>query len=98
MRLGLSLRPADHRDRKDSRSASGCPGSITFKKTDREVDEKSYVLRERSFGRVERTLALPDGINADAAQANFRSAVLTLVLPKIPEAQTSAKHIPARTR
>jgi len=68
------------------------------KKTDRELDEKGYVLRERSFGRVERTLALPDGIDADAAQASFKSGVLTVTLPKTAEAQTSAKQIPVQTR
>jgi HSP20 family protein len=68
------------------------------KKTDRELDEKGYVVRERSFGRVERTLALPEGIDADAAQASFKSGVLTVTLPKTAEAQTSAKHIPVQTR
>jgi len=43
------------------------------KKADREVDEKWLYLHERSFGRVER-IAPADGIDANAAQANFRAA------------------------
>jgi HSP20 family protein len=67
------------------------------KKTDREVDKNGYLLRERSFGRVERTVPLPESINADAAQANFKSGVLTVTIPKTAEAQGSAKRIPVRS-
>lgn len=67
------------------------------KKVDREVDENGYILRERSFGRVERSLPLPDGIDVNAAQAVFKSGVLTLTIPKTPEAQSGAKHIPVRS-
>ena len=67
------------------------------KKVDREVDENGYILRERSFGRVERSLPLPDGIDVNAAQAIFKSGVLTLTIPKTPQAQSGAKHIPVRS-
>jgi HSP20 family protein len=67
------------------------------KKTDREVDENGYILRERSFGRFERTLPLPDGIDADAAQAHFKSGVLTVTIPKTAEAQSGSKRIPVRS-
>jgi HSP20 family protein len=63
------------------------------KRTDRGVDEGGYILRERSFGRFERSVPLPDGIDADAAQANFKCGVLTVTIPKKPEAQSSAKRI-----
>ena len=67
------------------------------KKTDREVDKNGYLLRERSFGRVERALPLPEGIDANAAQATFKSGVLTVTIPKTAEAQSSAKRIPVRS-
>jgi hypothetical protein len=38
---------------------------------------------------------MPDGIDVNAAQAVFKSGVLTLTIPKTPEAQSGAKHIPA---
>ena len=52
------------------------------KKADREVDENGYILHERSFGRVERMVPLPDGIDSNAAQASFKSGVLTVTIPK----------------
>ena len=67
------------------------------KKANREVDENGYLLRERIFGRIERTVPLPDGIDADHAQARFKSGVLTVTIPKTAEAQTGAKRIPVRS-
>lgn len=67
------------------------------KKADREVDEKGYLLRERTFGRIERAVPLPDGIDADQAQASFKSGLLTVTIPKTAEAQTGAKRIPVRS-
>ncbi|RUM24178.1 Hsp20/alpha crystallin family protein [Rhizobium vallis] len=67
------------------------------KKTDREAEENGYILRERSFGRVERRLPLPDGIDADAAKASFKSGVLTVTIPKTAESQSSSKRIPVQS-
>jgi HSP20 family protein len=67
------------------------------KKTDREVNENGYILRERSFGRVERAVPLPDGIDANAAQAAFKSGVLTVTIPKTAQAGNGAKRIPVRS-
>jgi HSP20 family protein len=66
------------------------------KKADRKVDENGYILHERSFGRVERALPLPDGIDADAAQATFKNGILTVTIPKTAQAQSSAKRIPVK--
>ena len=67
------------------------------KKADRNVEAHGYILRERSFGRVERSLPLPDGIDVNAAQAVFKSGVITLTIPKTAEAQGGAKRIPVRS-
>jgi HSP20 family protein len=64
------------------------------KKMDREVNEQGYVLRERSFGRIERSLPLPDGIDADRAQATFKNGVLTVIVPKTSSGQSDARRIP----
>jgi HSP20 family protein len=66
------------------------------KKADRKVDENGYILHERSFGRVERALPLPDGIDADAAQATFKNGILTVTIPKTAQAQSSTKRIPVK--
>jgi HSP20 family protein len=49
---------------------------------EREVDEGSYVRRERRFGRFLRTLELPVEINAEGAEASFENGVLMLRVPK----------------
>jgi HSP20 family protein len=64
------------------------------KKIDREVNEEGYVLRERSFGRIDRSLPLPDGIDADRAQATFKNGVLTVTIPRTSPAQSDARRIP----
>ena len=67
------------------------------KKTDREINEDGYVLRECSVGRVERALPFPEGVDADAVQANFKRGVLTLTIPKKPDAPGGPKRIPVRS-
>jgi HSP20 family protein len=42
---------------------------------------------ERRYGRLERTLTLPEGIEPDKAEARYRDGVLEVRLPKSPEAQ-----------
>ena len=41
---------------------------------------------ERFYGRFERRIALPDGVDEDAAKADFRDGVLTVTLPRSPGA------------
>jgi HSP20 family protein len=67
------------------------------KRADRGVEESGYILRERSFGRVERSVPLPDDIDVDAAQANFKCGVLTVVIAKNLAAQSGAKRISVKS-
>lgn len=41
--------------------------------------------RERRFGKVERTIVLPEGANLEAVDAKLEHGVLTISVPKIPE-------------
>lgn len=66
------------------------------KKSGREEDERGYLLRERSFGKIERMVPLPDGVDPDGARARFENGVLTVVIPKTQQAQDSVKHIEVR--
>jgi HSP20 family protein len=66
------------------------------KKLEREAEEKGYVLHERSFGRVERVVPLPDGLDLDAAEATFKNGVLTVSIPWTGEALAAVKHIPVK--
>jgi len=63
------------------------------KQDEKEEKKKDYYLRERNFGSFERAFQLPDGVDGDKIEANFKKGVLTVSLPKKPEAQQAAKKI-----
>lgn len=46
-----------------------------------------YVRMERGYGAFERSLTLPEGIDASAITANFEHGVLEVVIPKPAEAK-----------
>jgi HSP20 family protein len=66
------------------------------KTAERETEKEGYIRRERSFGRVERVIALPDGVDLDSAKATFKNGVLSITLAKTPEAQAAVKRIAVR--
>jgi HSP20 family protein len=63
------------------------------KKLERAHEGEGFMLRERSFGRTERILPLPDGLDLDAARAEFRRGVLTVTIPKAVQEQQGPKRI-----
>lgn len=63
------------------------------KREEREQKEKGYFMSERHFGSFERTLRLPHGIDDSKIDARFENGVLTVTLPKTPEAATVPKKI-----
>jgi len=63
------------------------------KREEKEEKKKDYYLRERNFGSFERSFQVPDGVDNDKIEASFKKGVLTVTLPKKPEAQTAAKKI-----
>jgi HSP20 family protein len=50
-----------------------------------EVEDKDRGYSERFFGRFERRVALPTGVDEDKANARFDNGVLTVTIPKAPE-------------
>jgi HSP20 family protein len=50
-------------------------------------DSDQYYAHERSYGSFMRTFTLPDDIDADKVNAEFKDGVLTVQVPKKPEAQ-----------
>ena len=71
-------------------------GILTIKGEKREEKEerkKDYYLSERRFGSFQRSFQLPDGVDADKIEARFKNGVLTVTLPKSPEAQRKEKKI-----
>jgi HSP20 family protein len=67
------------------------------KQEKKEEKEKDYYRRERSFGSFERSFQLPDNIEDDKIEANFKNGVLSVILPKSAEAQQQAKKIEVKT-
>ena len=67
------------------------------KKEEKEEKKKDYYLHERHFGSFERSFGIPDGVDADKIEAHFKNGVLTVTLPKTPEAQKSEKKIAIKT-
>jgi len=63
------------------------------KRAEREEKGENRYLSERSYGAFQRSFALPRGIDRDKVAANFANGVLTVMLPKTPEAQKQEKKI-----
>ncbi len=71
-------------------------GGLTIKgekKDEREEKKNDCHVSERRYGSFERYFSLPEGVDADKIEANFKKGVLTVTLPKKAEAQKAAKKI-----
>jgi HSP20 family protein len=65
------------------------------KKAEKEQKDKNYRLIERNYGSFERSLELPDGVNADAIQATIEKGVLKVTVPKPAPAQSKKIEVKA---
>ena len=63
------------------------------KKEEKEEKRKGYYRSERSFGTFQRSFELPESVDQDKITASFRKGLLTLTLPKNPEAHRLEKKI-----
>jgi HSP20 family protein len=75
-------------------------GGLTIKGQKQEEKEekgKAHYLRERRFGAFERRFHVPDDVDADKIEASFKKGVLTVTLPKKPEAKRPEKKIKVKT-
>jgi HSP20 family protein len=63
------------------------------KREEKEEKKKDYYLSERRFGSFQRSFQVPDGVDADKIAASFKNGVLTVTLPKSPDAQKKEKKI-----
>jgi HSP20 family protein len=53
------------------------------------------VVQERYYGKFSRSVTLPQSVDIDKVEARYENGVLTLTLPKLPDAQP--KLIPIKT-
>lgn len=75
-------------------------GALTIKGEKREehAEKEGDVHRsECRYGMFERTVQLPEYLDAEKAKATFKKGVLKVVLPKTPEAQSSRRRIPVES-
>lgn len=63
------------------------------KQEEKTEKKKDYYLHERQFGSFARYFSMPEGVDADKIEASFKNGVLTVTLPKKPEAQKPEKKI-----
>jgi HSP20 family protein len=64
---------------------------------EREIKEENYVRRECHYGTFARTIALPQGLKIDKAEATMENGVLTLEIPKVEEEKPKTVKIKAKT-
>ncbi|HPL63886.1 MAG: Hsp20/alpha crystallin family protein [Syntrophales bacterium] len=66
------------------------------KKEEKEEKEGNYYRVERRFGSFRRAVTLPEGIDADKAEAKFEKGVLTINIPKTGK-EPESKKIPIKS-
>jgi HSP20 family protein len=68
------------------------------KKEEKEEKAKNYYVSERRYGTFQRSFQLPAGVDAEKIEANFQKGVLTVTLPKAPEALKKEKKIAIKSK
>ena len=61
-----------------------------------EAKDQHYALRQREFGRFERSIAIGPAIADSGIKAIYRHGTLKVVLPKATSGRPTARHIPIR--
>jgi len=54
-------------------------------KAEEEIKRENYLRRERRFGSMRRSIALPSGLETDKTEADYSDGILTLTFPKAEE-------------
>jgi HSP20 family protein len=57
------------------------------RKAEEEIKEDNYYCCERSYGRFQRDVTLPQEVDAEKIKASYKSGILEVVLPKKEEAK-----------
>lgn len=70
-------------------------GVLTIKgerKAEESKEGEGWLIRESSYGSFERSMVLPEGVNADDITADYKDGVLELHVPKALEAAKPKTH------
>jgi HSP20 family protein len=76
-------------------------GMLTIKgekQEEKEEKTKGRYISERRYGSFRRTLQVPGSVDPEKIEASYKSGVLTVTLPKSPEAQKKEKTIPVAVK
>jgi HSP20 family protein len=73
--------------------ANGCLTIKGEKQEEKEEKEKDYHLQERHYGAFERRFQIPEGVDTAKIEADFKQGVLTVTLPKSPQAKQAEQKI-----
>lgn len=83
----------------DDVEVSAADGALIIrgeKESEAEDRDEDYVLRERTFGYIERVVPLPDNLELDNAEATFKNGLLTIRIPKQAGQQSARKRVSVR--
>ena len=76
-------------------------GMLTIKgekQEEKEEKTKGRYVSERRYGSFLRTLQIPGSVDSEKIEASYKSGVLTVTLPKSPEAHKKEKTIPVAVK
>lgn len=59
------------------------------------AQQGQWLLRERRYGRFQRTVTLPTSVQSDQAQATYENGILRITLPKTQQARATSIPISA---
>jgi len=62
-------------------------GMLFIRGERRPEEGRRYLYNGRSFGRFERVITLPEAVKTDDVQATLKDGILSITLPKSPEAK-----------
>ena len=69
-------------------------GEKSFEREENE-DDKRYHLWERRYGSFQRSFTLPRTVRGDDIKADYQNGILTIRMPKSPEAKSRKIHVGA---
>jgi len=62
-------------------------GMLSIRGERKPEEGRRYLYNGRSYGRFERVITLPEAVQTDDVQATLKDGILSLTLPKSPEAK-----------
>jgi HSP20 family protein len=57
------------------------------REAEKQQEHETYFSYERTYGSFARAFTLPEGIDAEKVNASLKDGVLTILVPKVPQAQ-----------